>query len=215
MVALQNLGCGSLPMKCRSVLVLSIPIVLMMSGPGWSAMPINPSAAMNPSDERSDRIGTLDEYEQRNPNALHTSDAPLIGIRVAIGRARFDSGASLDGLAIIYVRPDSPAARAGLQSEWAATKVAFGAAGVAAAVLFPPAILGVLMLHDALAHGTPEVIVAVDADRTRDITDFETAIARARPGEVVYLATICNGRRKQFRVALPAASTFSQSSRMR
>ena len=48
-----------------------------------------------------------------------------------------------------------------------------------------------------------ETIIAVDGERTRDVTDFEEVIEKAKPGEVVYLTVVSGGRREQIRVALP------------
>ena len=72
---------------------------------------------------------------------------------------------------------------------------------VAGAALFPPAMMAVMALSKI---GEPhETIIAVDGERTRDVTDFEEAIEKADAGEVVYLTVVRSGRREQIRVALP------------
>ena len=72
---------------------------------------------------------------------------------------------------------------------------------VAGAALFPPAMLGVMALSKI---GEPhETIIAVDGERTRDVTEFEDAIEKADAGEVVCLTVVSSGRREQIRVALP------------
>ena len=44
-----------------------------------------------------------------------------------------------------------------------------------------------------------QTIIAVDGDRTRDVTDFEEAIEKAEAGEVVYLTVVSGGRRTNSR----------------
>lgn len=50
-----------------------------------------------------------------------------------------------------------------------------------------------------------ELIIAVDGQRTRDVTDFGEAIEKAEAGEVVYLTVLSHGQREQLRVELPVA----------
>ena len=72
---------------------------------------------------------------------------------------------------------------------------------LAGAALFPPALMAVMALSKI---GEPhETIIAVDGERTRDVTEFEEAIEKADAGEVVYLTVVSGGRREQIRVALP------------
>ncbi len=193
-------------MKGLTVLVIWTLIASMSPSVTGSAMQPGSAPPPDPRDEQSDRVGSIDEYEQGNPNLPDTYDAQLIGIRVAIGRGVFDSGASLSGLAIVWVRPGSPAAQAGLRTEGIAIKAALGVATAAAAVFFPPAILGIALIHGVIGQGPADVIIAVDGERTRDFIDFENAIERARPGQIIYLSIITGGHRKQLRVALPAAT---------
>ena len=71
----------------------------------------------------------------------------------------------------------------------------------AGAVFFPPAMLAVMALSKI---GEPhETIIAVDGERTRNVTEFEGAIEKTDAGEVVYLTVVNSGRREQIRVALP------------
>ena len=72
---------------------------------------------------------------------------------------------------------------------------------VAGAAIFPPAMLGVMALSKICEPH--ETIIAVDGERTRNVTEFEEAIEKADAGEVVYLTVVSSGRREQIRVALP------------
>jgi S1-C subfamily serine protease len=67
--------------------------------------------------------------------------------------------------------------------------------------LFPPAMMGVLALSKAVE--LHDMVIAVDGERTYDVTDFEEAIEKAEAGEVVYLTVLRHGRREQIRLALP------------
>jgi hypothetical protein len=45
--------------------------------------------------------------------------------------------------------------------------------------------------------------IAVDAQRTRNVCELESALSQAEPGETVYLTIVTAGRREQVRVNLP------------
>ena len=107
------------------------------------------------------------------------------------------------GVEIVTVVPGSPAGAAGLQgsSPTTARSMVLFIGMVAGAALFPPAMLGVMALSKI---GEPhQTIIAVDGERTRNVTEFEDAIEKADAGEVVYLTVVSRGRRKQIRVTLP------------
>jgi S1-C subfamily serine protease len=63
--------------------------------------------------------------------------------------------------------------------------------------------LGVAVLESSGIGKSQEFIIAVDGERTRDVTDFGAALNQADPGEVVYLTIVSDGQRKQVPVALP------------
>jgi len=73
--------------------------------------------------------------------------------------------------------------------------------GLLAGSFFPPAIIGVIALSKAVEPN--EMIIAVDGKRTCDVIDFEEAIEKIEPGEVVYLTVVRHSRREQVRLALP------------
>lgn len=65
--------------------------------------------------------------------------------------------------------------------------------------------LGVMALQQNGISQSHELIIAVDGQRTRDVTDFGEAIAKAEAGQFVYLTVLSRGQREQLRVELPVA----------
>ncbi len=47
------------------------------------------------------------------------------------------------------------------------------------------------------------LIVAVDAQRTRNVGELESALSQTEPGETVYLTVVSGGRREQVHVNPP------------
>jgi S1-C subfamily serine protease len=144
-----------------------------------------------------------DSYVRSYPDFVDTFESPLLGIAVKSGASWLERGSQVTGVEILTVAPGSPGATAGLQGSGPGvvhtTALLLGM--LAAAAFFPPAMIGVMTLSGiGQAH---ETIIAVDGERTRDVTGFEEAIEKAEAGEVVYLTVVSGGRREQIRVALP------------
>jgi S1-C subfamily serine protease len=76
---------------------------------------------------------------------------------------------------------------------------------LAGAIFSPPAMLGMIALEQSGVGQSHELIIAVDGQRTRNVTDFEEAIGKAEAGEFVYLTVVSHGQREQLRVELPVA----------
>ncbi|MFZ1121626.1 MAG: hypothetical protein WAN81_15485, partial [Candidatus Binataceae bacterium] len=114
-----------------------------------------------------------------------------------------EHGRVVSGVEILTVIPGSPAGAAGLQGSSPGTlrTTVLFIGMVAGAAFFPPAMLAVMVLSKI---GEPhETIIAVDGERTRNVTEFEEAIEKADAGEMVYLTVVSSRRREQIRVALP------------
>ena len=130
-------------------------------------------------------------------------ESPFLGIAVQSETVGLGHGRMVSGLEIVTVIPGSPAGAAGLQgsSPGALRTMVMFIGMVAGAAIFPPAMLGVMALSKI---GEPhETIIAVDGERTRNVTEFEQVIEKADAGEVVYLTVVSSGRREQIRVTLP------------
>lgn len=154
-------------------------------------------------------LGSTHDYMQTNPGPYVQEDPsaayeiPFLGIAVQSETVGLEHGRVARGVEIVTVVPGSPAGAADLQGSSPTTvrSMVLFIGMVAGAALFPPAMLGVMALSKI---GEPhQVIIAVDGERTRNVTEFEDAIEKADAGEVVYLTVVSRGRRKQIRVTLP------------
>jgi S1-C subfamily serine protease len=63
--------------------------------------------------------------------------------------------------------------------------------------------LGMMALQQSGFGSSHELIIAVDAQRTRDVTDLGDALTKAQAGEIVYLTVVSGGEREQIPVELP------------
>ncbi len=140
---------------------------------------------------------------------LDTSEEPIevasLGIKVRDGRATLNDGQSISGAQVIDVLPRSPVAQS-LGSHEVSHLLVSGAligAGVASAVLFPPAIVAVAMIAHRHIGMTYDLVVGVDGFRIRNTIDLMQSIANVRPGDTLYVVVIRRGRRIQVPVHLP------------
>ena len=150
-------------------------------------------------------IGSTHDYMQTDPesNPGAAYESPFLDISVQSETVGLEHGRVVSGVEILTVIPGSPAGTAGLQgsSPGALRTTVLFIGMVAGAAFFPPAMLAVMALSKI---GEPhETIIAVDGERTRNVTEFEEAIEKADAGEVVYLTVVSSRRREQIRVALP------------
>jgi S1-C subfamily serine protease len=104
---------------------------------------------------------------------------------------------------VLSAIPSGPGAAAGLQGRRQGVQTALTVGILAGAVFFPPAMLGMIALQQSGIGVSRELIIAVDGQRTRDVSDFGEAIEKAEAGEVVYLTVLSDGQREQLRVELP------------
>jgi hypothetical protein len=154
-------------------------------------------------------LGSTRDYVQSDPRSHVQSDpadpyeSPLLGIAVQSRTVGLEHGRFVSGVEILTVIPGSPGGAAGLQgsSPGVFRMTALFIGMLAGAALFPPAMMAVMALSKI--GELHETIIAVDGERTRDVTDFEEAIEKADAGQVVYLTVVSGGRREQIRVALP------------
>ena len=61
---------------------------------------------------------------------------------------------------------------------------------LAGAIFFPPAMLGMIALEQSGVGQSHELIIAVDGQRTRNVTDFEEAIGKAEAGALFVILTV-------------------------
>jgi len=147
--------------------------------------------------------GSANDYSKNNPDSANACEIPLLGIEVNNGADSLKGGHPVSGVEVLSAMPSGPGAAAGLQGRREGIQTALTVGILAGAVFFPPAMLGVMALQQSGIGQSRELIIAVDGQRTRDVTDFGEAIEKAEAGEVVYLTVLSRGQREQLRVELP------------
>jgi hypothetical protein len=100
-----------------------------------------------------------------------------------MGGVRLKSGVRLGAIEIYQVLPDSPRAAAGLQGRRAAVQVALVALTVGGLFFPPAAVLGARVMKQSGIDQSHELIIAVDAQRTRNLGELDSALSQAEPGE--------------------------------
>jgi PDZ domain len=126
-----------------------------------------------------------------------------IGVDLREARRRLDSGEEADGLLVMDVASGSPAARAGLHGFHRTTHNVLTGAALAAAMVFPPAILVIPALDYAQVGESYDMIIGVDGVRVTNLLDFQDRMRDLQPGELVYLSVVRDGKRIQFRIPVP------------
>ncbi len=133
-------------------------------------------------------------------------ESSSIGVVVAQARMPLSDGQIAQGLLILDVKKDSPAAKAGLEGYHQAVQSVLTGATVVAAMVFPPAILALPVIDYTGVGQSYEIIIGVDGIRVTNFMDFDDQVSKAKPGEIVYLTVIRNGRRLQITVPIPLAT---------
>jgi S1-C subfamily serine protease len=153
---------------------------------------------------------SIDDYMKTNPDFPNAYDCPWLGIEVKNGESTLKNRRSFDGVEILAVLPRSPGADAGLQGERLQVQAALTVGLFAASMFFPPALLGAALLGSTGLGKSQEFIIAVDGDRTHDVTELREALDKAETGEVVYLTVVRDGERNQIPVALPGQTPVNE-----
>lgn len=133
----------------------------------------------------------------------HDYVSPL-GLQLREARAKLANGHTVDGLAVIKVMPDSPAAQAGIRPLHDMPHRVLDGALLAAAMVFPPAIVALALTDQTQIGESFDLIIGIDGKRVDNILDFEDEVHYAQPGGIVYLNVVRDGKRIQIPVRLPA-----------
>jgi hypothetical protein len=143
---------------------------------------------------------------------------PALGLEVRPAVGRVSDQLTVEGLAIVNVEPNTPAAKAGLRSlkqgphrsrEGALTLVA-----VVTGIFFPPALyLWAWSMNDENRVGNAcDLIIGIDGQRAAHVLDLDEELRATKPGGIVYLNVLRQGKRAQ--VALHLASSSAQSANL-
>jgi hypothetical protein len=127
-----------------------------------------------------------------------------LGVELREERRKLRSGSEADGLLIVGVMNNSPASKAGLRAYQRTAHDVMEGVAVAAALVFPPAMLAVPIFDQVHVAETYDLIIGVDGCRVTNFVDFEDRMRDAQPGEIVYLSIVRNGDRLQVPVQLPS-----------
>ena len=126
-------------------------VILVLVGVRTSAAAWQPAQAVVPADgtngQTAAEVGTHKEYVGGDNARTGASEVAQLGVLVYDARAKLESGQEVAGVAVVDVVPAGAAERAGIPSRassTATTAVIIGAT-VAAAVFFPPAVIGVAL----------------------------------------------------------------------
>lgn len=180
----------------------------------------SPSATPSPVVYQDDGSASnqIASYEQhQNPGLNPGFKAPgqfvtggtetsSIGMVVAQARRNLANGRDAQGLLILSVKNGSPAAKAGLRGYHQAVQTVLTGVTLAAAMVFPPAILALPAIDYSGIGQSYDLIIGVDGTRVTNFIDFEDEVSKAEPGEIVYLTVIRDGKRIQIRVHIPSST---------
>ncbi len=210
----------SVETKKHPLISLSIALALVCSSVSIGLADATNSASSNSSISTPPNLGSVDDYTKNreypyyaSPPSPSPSYVPMLGIRVFQNEGKLASGQILSGLAVTSVDQSGPAYDAGiraqhLQMKKAAAQIGAAALCVGAAAFFPPALIGIPLVTRTM--GSPrayDVIVAIDAERIRDVSELENSLRYVKAGETIYVTIIRDGQRVQLRVPMPAVAS--------
>ncbi len=133
-------------------------------------------------------------------------DSPL-GVELREDCSKLKTDEKVCGLAVLEVRQGSPADKAGIKRYTALTHDLLDGASVAAALVFPPAIVAVAVIDQSGIGETFDLVIGVDGRRVRHILDFQDLTSNVRPGDTVYLTIVRSGKRMQVPIQVPSGAT--------
>jgi PDZ domain len=126
-----------------------------------------------------------------------------IGMELREARRTLKSGEEADGLLVMDVKKGSAAASAGVHAYTRTTHNVITGAAMAAAMIFPPAILIVPALDYTQLGESYDLIIGVDGSRVTNFLDFQDKMRDVQPGELIYFSIVRDGKRIQISVPVP------------
>ena len=162
-----------------------------------------------PFDQQTDEATQADlpphVYSLQDFVSQGIDESPL-GIELREDCTKLESHEKVCGLAVLQVRSGSPADHAGVKRYTALTHDLLDGASVAAALVFPPAIVAVAVIDQTGVGESFDLVIGVDGRRVRHILDFQDMTTNIRPGDTVYLTIVRQGKRIQLPVQIPGGA---------
>lgn len=183
---------------CLNIAALICGLLILHSGAalGQQPPPLMPAAADASDRPATSHLPGIKDYLDASGEPIEISS---LGLTARDGQARLDNGETVAGAEVVEVSPNGPAAHS-LGTHEVSHALVSGAllgAGVASAVLFPPALIAVAMAANSHIGMSYDLVVGVDGNRVRNTMDFMQTVAEARSGDTIYLAIVRSGRRVQ------------------
>jgi hypothetical protein len=178
------------------------------ANPNDQSSPVDPATS---ADNAQDAQTAEDAAETEMPSRVYSlqdfvnqgmEESPL-GVELREDCTRLDDHEKVCGLAVLEVRHGSPADQAGIKSYTALTHDLLDGASVAAALVFPPAIVAVAVIDQSGIGESFDLVIGVDGRRVRHILDFEDLTSNVRPGDILYVTIVRKGKRMQIPVHVP------------
>jgi PDZ domain-containing protein len=164
-------------------------------------LPAEPNEITSYQQEQSgmppQQLKDLQEYDSGGD--LSTS----LGMRLREDKRALSTGEEADGLLVVALAKNSPAAEAGLHAYNAAGHNVMTGVAMAGAMIFPPAILLVPALDYTSIGESYDLIIGIDGARVRNFLDYQDRTRDLQPGEMVYLSIVRDGKRLQLTITAP------------
>ena len=159
--------------------------------------------------------GFIDPQSQFGNANAYTADGAFtspIGVELCEGSRKLAGGGDVEGLMVLEVVKGSPAATAGLHPYTHNGKSALRGAALAAMMTPLPfvSVIGFVampLIEYSHVGESYDMIIGVDGSRVTNYLDFEDRMHDVRPGEIIYLSILRDGKRSQIKVFLPPSST--------